>query len=499
MQDTMNRVTEMLGNNLPGLLAALAVLIVGWLAAFALAALTRSLMKRTQLDDRLAIWLGDDTTAPHDTFERWIPRAVYYLVLLLVLVAFLRTLGLTVVTEPLNALLNQIFEFAPRVGGAVVLLIAAWLIATILKAAVTRILKLSNFEERLGSAATLDAERRVSIARTLGDAVYWLIFLLFLPAVLATLDLEGLLGPVERMMDEVLGFLPNLLAAALIAVAGWFVARIVQQIVTNLLAALGTDQLSDSLGVGALLGQQRLSQVVGLVVYILILIPVLVAALNALELDAITQPASNMLDAIMAAIPLLFAASLLMVIAYVVARVVGGLIANLLAGIGFDRVMGHLGITKDEGELEEGSPSAIVGYLVQVAIVLFAAVEAASLLGFDVLAALVTQFLIFSGQVLLGLVIFAIGLYLANLAARVIEASDAEQASLLGLAARVSILALAGAMAMSQMGLAGDIINLAFGIILGSVALAIALAFGIGGREVAARQLEEWKRRWDRR
>ncbi len=54
-------------------------------------------------------------------------------------------------------------------------------------------------------------------------------------------------------------------------------------------------------------------------------------------------------------------------------------------------------------------------------------------------------------------------------------------------------------MAMSQMGLAGDIINLAFGIILGSVALAIALAFGIGGREVAARQLEDWKRKWDGR
>jgi len=202
MQDTMNRVTEMLGSNLPGLLAALAVLVVGWLAAFALSALTRSLMKRTQLDDRLAIWLGDDTTAPHDTFERWIPRAVYYLVLLLVLVAFLQTLGLTVVTEPLNRLLNQIFEFAPRIGGAIILLVAAWLIATILKAAVTRILKLSNFEERLGSAATLDKERRVSIARTLGEAVYWLIFLLFLPAILDTLVLEGLLSPVQQMMDE---------------------------------------------------------------------------------------------------------------------------------------------------------------------------------------------------------------------------------------------------------------------------------------------------------
>ena len=64
-------------------------------------------------------------------------------------------------------------------------------------------------------------------------------------------------------------------------------------------------------------------------------------------------------------------------------------------------------------------------------------------------------------------------------------------------AARASIMVLAGTMALSQMNLASDIINLAFGIVLGAIALALALAFGIGGREVAGRQLEEWKRKWD--
>ncbi len=491
----MARITEMLGSNLPGLLAALGVLIVGWLASFVIAAVVRSLMKRTQLDDRLALWLGDDDTLPHDTFERWIPKVVQYVVLLFVLVAFLQTLGLTVVTEPLNRLLGEIMEFAPRVGGAAVLLIAAWIIGTVLRLAVTRILQASNFEERLGSAAALDTERRVSISKTLGDAVYWLIFLIFLPAVLDTLALQGLLEPVQSMMDQVLGFLPNLFAAAVIAGVGWFIARILQQITSNLLAALGVDQLSESVGLTAVLGKQRLSGVVGLVVYVLILIPVLVAGLNALQLDAITQPASNMLDAILAAIPLVFAAALLLVIAYVVGRVVGGLIANLLGSIGFDRVLALFGITDEEETTS--SPSDIAGYLVQVAIILFASVEASRLLGFAVLAELVAQFLVFAGQVLLGLVIFAVGLYLANLAARVINSSGNDQAKLLSMAARVSIMVLAGTMALSQMNLASDIINLAFGIVLGSIALSLALAFGIGGREVAARQLEEWKRKWD--
>ncbi len=498
MQDTWNRVTEMLGGNLPTLLAALAVLVVGWLLAFVAAAVVRSVMKRTQLDDRLALWIGDDDTLPHDAFARWIPRLVYYVVLLFVLVAFLRTLGLAIVTEPLNALLSEIFEFTPRIAGAIALLTAAWIIGTVLRLAVSRILQASNFEGRLGSAAALDSSRQMSIARTLGDSIYWLIFLLFLPAVLDTLNLQGLLAPVQTMMDRVLGFLPNLFAAALIAGVGWFVARILQQIVSNLLAALGVDQLGENLGLGTLLGQQRLSSVVGLIVYILILIPVFLAGLDALQLRAITQPASNMLDAILQAIPLVFAAGLLLFIAYIVGRVVAGLIANLLAGVGFNHLLAQLGVgpSVEEGER---SASEIAGYLVQVSIVLFASVEASRLLGFDVLANLVAQFLVFASQVALGLVIFAVGLYLANLAARVIHSSDAAQANLLALAARVSILTLAGAMAMSQMGLASDIINLAFGIILGAIALSMALAFGIGGREVAARQLEEWKRHWDDR
>jgi hypothetical protein len=488
----------MLGGNLPALLAALAVLVVGWLLAFVVAAVVRSLMKRTQLDDRLALWLGDDDTLPHDAFERWIPRLVYYLVLLFVLVAFLQTLGLAIVTEPLNALLSEIFEFAPRIAGAAALLTAAWIIGTVLRLAVSRILQASNFEDRLGSAAALDASRQVSIAKTLGDSIYWLIFLLFLPAVLDTLNLQGLLAPVQTMMDRVLGFLPNLFAAALIAAVGWFIARILQQIVSNLLAALGVDSLGENLGLGSLLGERRLSSVVGLIVYILILIPVFLAGLDALQLRAITQPASNMLDAILQAIPLVFAAGLLLFIAYIVGRVVAGLITNLLAGIGFDHLLEQMGVGRT-AEPGERFASEIFGYLVQVSIVLFASVEASRLLGFDVLANLVAQFLVFASQVALGLVIFAIGMYLANLAARVIQSSDAAQANMLALAARISILTLAGAMAMSQMGLASDIINLAFGIILGAIALSMALAFGIGGREVAARQLEDWKRQWDGR
>jgi hypothetical protein len=290
----------------------------------------------------------------------------------------------------------------------------------------------------------------IPLSRTLGDAVYWMIFLLFLPAVLGALNLSGLLQPVQGMLDKILGFLPNLFAAGLILGVGWLLARIVQRIASNVLAAVGADRLSESVGLDKALGEQKLSGLAGLVLYILILVPVLVASLNALSLDAITRPASQMLSTFLAALPLVFAAALVILIAYLVGRVVAGLVTNLLAGVGFNMVLVRLGVGAEPEEGQQ-TPSQIAGNLVMVAIMLFATIEAA-------------------GHVLLGLVIFAVGLFLANLAAKTVKASTASQAPVLAVAARVSILVLAGAMALRQMGLANEIITLAFGLLLGAIA-----------------------------
>jgi hypothetical protein len=130
--------------------------------------------------------------------------------------------------------------------------------------------------------------------------------------------------------------------------------------------------------------------------------------------------------------------------------------------------------------------------VVLVAIMLFASVEAAGFLGFAGLSDLITEFLAFAGHIFVGLVIFALGLYLANLAGSALQANQAARASMLAMAARVAIIVLAGAMALRQMGLANEIINLAFGLTLGAIAVAVAIAFGIGGRDLAAQQLRSW-------
>jgi hypothetical protein len=257
---------------------------------------------------------------------------------------------------------------------------------------------------------------------------------------------------------------------------------------------MGSEKLSERVGLDRVLGSLGLAGLIGLVVYILILIPMLIAALQALAIDAITQPVSNMLAAMLAILPNLFGAALLLVVSYILAKVVAELMVKLLSSIGFDSIPKRLGICKSEAEKTEGgrTPSQMAGYLVIAAIMLFALIEAAQMLKFALLADIIYEFTIFAGHVLMGLVILAIGIYLANLAFDAVVSSGMSRSKLPAHIARIAILVFAGAMALRQMGLANEIINLAFGLLLGAFAVAIALAFGLGGREIAAQEIKKW-------
>jgi hypothetical protein len=101
------------------------------------------------------------------------------------------------------------------------------------------------------------------------------------------------------------------------------------------------------------------------------------------------------------------------------------------------------------------------------------------------------QIILIAGRVLIGVVIFAVGLYFANLAHRLVLSSGTGNSKLLAQAARVAIIIFVGAMALQQMGIGSDIVNLAFGLLLGAIAVAVAISFGLGGRDIAAEKIRE--------
>ena len=162
----------------------------------------------------------------------------------------------------------------------------------------------------------------MALSDTFAEVVYWLVFLLFLPLILKALEMKALSEQVTAMFNKVFAFLPNLISAAAIAVIGWFIARIVQRVVQSLLASVGVDRLSEKWGLAASLGKQKLSGVLGLVVYFVILVPVLISALGALQLDAITKPASDMLAKIMDTLPNIVGALVVVLLAVVIGKVI---------------------------------------------------------------------------------------------------------------------------------------------------------------------------------
>jgi hypothetical protein len=473
------------------LLGAVAVLGIGWLLARVAAALVQQGVRRTRLEYHVTRWLGGEEQATPVVVTPWIAEGVFYLLMLFVLVAACQLLGLTLLTAPLTRVLTELLQFVPRVVGAGVLVVVAGVVARVLHFVALRVLTAAHIDERLGAQAGLPAEEHVALSSTVADALYWLVWLLFLPALLDALALTGLLQPVQTLLQTLLGFLPNLFAAALILAVGWFVARSVQRVVTKLLSAVGADRVSEQIGLASVLGQQRLSGVFGVVVYVLILLPVLIAALDALMLEAITRPASEMLRAILQALPALFAALLLLTLGYAVGKVVARLVEDTLRSAGVNSLPARLGWQRAP-VAEAPSLAALAGSLTLVAIMLFTSIEALQLLHFTAVASLVSQFLVFAGHVLLGLLLFALGVYLAQVAAAVVEASGAVEAAVLARAARIAILVFAGAMALGQMGIANEMITLAFGLVVGALAVAAAIAFGLGGREVAAREVERW-------
>ena len=491
MQQFLAELMGNLGTSLPNIVFALVILIGGWLIALAIAAGIRKLLSKTQIDNQIVEKMGLDKTSSVQP-EVIVSKLVYYGLMLFVLVAFFQKLGLTIITEPLNAFLSQIFAYAPSILAALTLALVAWIVASIAKFVINKLLGVTDWDEKLSQTAGLKDEEGVSLSQTLANVVYWFILLLFLPAILGALQMEGILGPVQEMFNNLLGYIPNLIGAGIILLVGWFVARIIRQIVTSLLVAAGADKLGARVGLKGDKAEQSLSGIIGLVVYALIIIPVIIASLNALKIDAISGPATAMLTSLMAAIPAIFGAMIILAVAYMIGKLVAGLVTNVLTGVGFNKVLSLIGLDSGKAEEDKLTPSELVGYIVLVTMMLFAVIEAAEMLHFGIVAELVTAFFAFAAQVLLGIIVFGLALYLANLAYKAVRSVAGEQSTLLAHIARIAIIILGAAMALRQMNIADDIINMAFGLLLGAIAVAVALAFGLGSREIAANQVQGW-------
>ena len=498
--------SSQLGGSLVSLGQAVLILVVGLFFANWSKGQTKKWLQKTDIDNKIAAWIAGESDTQSLPIEEWIAEAVGWIITLFVAIAFLNALKLDVVSEPLNALLQEVTKFLPKIGGAALLIVLAWVLATVVKLIVTKSLQSLEIDQKINQQVSEEsAEGQLSLSETIASTLYWFIFLLFLPSILSVLQLEGTLGPLQEMVNNILSIIPNIFAAVIIGAVGWVIAQIIKKVVTNLLTAAGVNQIGEKFGLSSSAEQESLSQIIGSIVYVLVLIPTAITALDALQIQAISVPATQMLNQVLDILPKLFAATVILGLAYVGGQYISKLVTDVMESIGFNNIFQWLGISQpttgeaeiptDESTTQKTptrTPSELVGMIVLIAIMLVAALTAVDILQIEALKNVVSVILLLAAQVLVGVVIFGVGLYFANLAFNLIKSSGTRQAMFLAQTARIAIIVLVSAMALERIGIAPNIVNLAFGLLTGGIAVAIALAFGLGGREAAGKALQEW-------
>ena len=466
-----------LGANLPRILGAIVILVIGWIVAVVVRAGVRRLLAMARLNDRIA-----QTTDQKLDLESGVSAGAFWLIIFVTLIGVFNSLDLALASGPFEVLVKEIAAYPPRLVAGTLLALIAWLVAVALRAVVTRVLDASGWDEKLSASAGMQPMRK-----SVGNMLFWLVILLFVPAILHVFDLGGLLDPVKVMVTKILDVLPNVFAAFVIGFVGWLLGKVLAGLVTNILAAAGADQGAHRLGLDPTL---RISRIVGTIVLIFVFVPALIAALDALRIEAISRPASDMLGRTLGAVPNIVAASLILVVTYYVAKFAAGLLGRLLNSMGFDTSPEKLGLA---GIFAGGmQPSQLVSMLVLFFAMLFATVEAANRLEFGQVRDVVTLFIKFGGNIVLVGAILTIGFWLANVAHDAIKRADTTQSESLAGIARIAMLGLVIATGLRAMGIAERIVNLAFLLTFGAVAVAVALSFGLGGREAAGRQMEHW-------
>ncbi|MFX4271840.1 mechanosensitive ion channel [Propionibacteriaceae bacterium Y1685] len=366
-----------------------------------------------------------------------------------------------------------------KVAIAAVIILATWLVASLIKWAMKKLVGRVKFLQRSGG----DGQ---TLGESLGKIAGLIVWLFGLVAVLQVFSLDQVLAPIQQLLGGVMGFLPNLIGAIFVFVVGSLIAKVARQLIEMALSAVNFDKWLSKLGSRkatgpeAAQGNSRIARTIGTVVYALIMIVVAISALQILGIAAISDPATQMLNTIFTAIPNVIAALLLLALGGVIARFAGELLQQVLEGIGTNRALAEWNIVPADKDAAAG-----ITRVAQVAIVLFFAVMAAQVLNFPQVTAILNQVLALGGQVIFGGVIIAAGFFIANLVARLVGSGAA--ATII----RWVIVVLFAAMGLKFMGIADSIIELGFGAVVVGGALAAALAFGLGGRETAGRLLQK--------
>lgn len=370
---------------------------------------------------------------------------------------------------------------------ALLVLAAAFIVAGIIKSLVVKLLAKEKVAKALGK---VDPEGKGGLAQFIAKAVYLLVFMLFVPAIFGSLGLSVIFTPVANIFNAIWAYVPNIIAAAIVLVVGFMIAKLVRQLLIPVFDKINVNKLQEKAGI-EVANSDKLSVTLAYVVYYLILIPMIVMALDVLNISVISKPATDILNSILGFIPNILVALIIIIIGCMIGKFVGQIVTRLIATAGLDAKLAKL-LDKDD---QKFSLSKLVGTVVNVIIVIFFVVEGLNVLELEVLTNVGTVVIGYMPVVLSAVIIAVAAFFASSVAEKALKKNGKNTYALI---AKVAIFTVAGFMILSQLGIAAEIVNTAFKLVLAAVAIAVALAFGLGGKEFAANTLKKIEEKEDK-
>ncbi|MCV9385493.1 mechanosensitive ion channel [Reichenbachiella ulvae] len=378
-------------------------------------------------------------------------------------------------TRLYHSLVDTLHDVLPGVFGAVVFFVVGWLLALLMRRVVHGLMKRTEWDERLLGNTIVDTNKFIA------NLVYYILMVIVLLIVLEMMGVSYVLDPIRNMLDEFLSYIGNIFAGVVLTFIGYILAKFA----SNLVKMTGSflDRLMDSIGFKE---TDKLVYFIQQLIFLVVFIPFIILALNALHLEAITEPANNILHKLMDAVPHIIGAGLIITIFYIGGKFLTTFLNDVLVNFGADEWSKKLKIFFIS---DDQSFSKVISNVVFFFIIFFGVVSGVEMLGFDRLSEILHNVLNLSGNILFGLVVMVIGNFIASTVFQ--SMSKKENNTFAASAMRFAIIGLFFAIALRSMGIANSIVELAFGLTLGALAVTIALAYGLGGREAAGKHMED--------
>ncbi|NRG68294.1 mechanosensitive ion channel [Streptococcus suis] len=395
----------------------------------------------------------------------------------------------------IDSLFYPLLSTLPGVIRMLVLVIIAFVLAGLLRKLTLAGLNKIQFAQKLQEWGVIKPEDNgQSLIKTLGQLAYFLVILFFLPSILSGLNISSTVDPISSMFEKFFAFIPNMIAAGLILFVGTFFCKFIKGLLTGVLERLDIDAWYTKVTgqVKLPFDSQQIISVLSTVVYVLIFIPILTLALETLGITSISQPIVTILNQVIGILPNVLVALVLIAVGSFVAKLIGNLLENLLETAGINNYSKYL-FAKEEANFEL---SAIITQIVRAIIIVFFFIQAIQVLNLEVFNAIGSALLAYLPSLISAVAIVILAIIASNLVANFLK--NVTDSPLVITIVRYLIIVFAVFMALDQLKFAQHIVQSTFTIVLGALAVAFALAFGLGGRDFAARQLEKLEKKIDK-